>query len=70
MTADVFFESTCIEVAKLSKAEVTDRLLHFDGPVPLDFTEDYLDSLDLDKLRHILLAALVTAHQKCTAARH
>ncbi len=68
MAADVFFESVCIEVTKLNKAEVKDRILHFDGPIPLDFTDDYLDSLDLDKLRHILLAAIVTAHRKIVAA--
>ena len=70
MAADVFFESVCIEVTKLNKAQVIDRILHFDGPVPLDFTEEFLDRLDLDKLRHILLAAIVTAQRKCVSARH
>jgi hypothetical protein len=27
----------------------------------LDFTEDYLNSLSVDRLRHILLAALINA---------
>jgi hypothetical protein len=27
----------------------------------LDFTEDYLNNLSIDRLRHILLAALINA---------
>lgn len=29
----------------------------------LDFTRDYLDRLDLDRLRHILAAALIQANR-------
>lgn len=64
MVTDVYFETVCTEIATMDKAEVKHHILHFDGPVRLDFTEDYLDSLDLEKLRHILLAALITAHRK------
>jgi hypothetical protein len=37
------------------------RIKNFKGQFRLDFSEDYLDSAGIDKLRHILLAALITA---------
>jgi hypothetical protein len=67
MAVDMYFETLCATVAGMSKAEVKRRILHFEGPIRLDFTEDYLNSLDLERLRHILLAALITAHRKCAS---
>jgi len=67
MAVDTFFEQSCAKVLGMTKAEVKYRILHFDGPVRLDFTEEYLDTLDLDRLQHILLAALLTAHRKCAS---
>ncbi len=64
MSADVYFEAACIAVAEMSKAEVKRRILHFDGPLQMDFTEEYLDKFSLDKLQHILLAAIIVAHRK------
>ena len=64
MAPDISFEQHCSYIASLSKAEITDRLLHFDGPIKMDFTREYLDSLDIDKVRHILLAAIVTVERK------
>lgn len=61
---DVTIETMCTAVAEMTKEEVKQQILHFDGPVPLDFTEDYLDSLNVDKLRHILLAAMLVAQRK------
>lgn len=54
------FEKMAISVGTLSKSQVKRHLLNFHGGTKLDFTESYLDSLRLDKLRHILLAALET----------
>ena len=48
----------------MSKREVIRRLTHFDGPIKLDFTSDYLESLSTDRLRHILLAAVSTVNRK------
>lgn len=48
----------------MSKRQIIRRLLRFDGPIKLDFTPDYLENLSTDRLRHILLAALVTVHRK------
>lgn len=64
MSADVYFETACTAVAEMDKTEIMQRILHFDGPVRLDFTETYLDTLDLNKLQHILLAAIIVAHRK------
>lgn len=67
MTPDISFEQYCAYVTSLTKYELIDRLLHFDGPIKLDFTEAYLDALDIDKLRHILLAAVITVERKKAA---
>lgn len=64
MAADLHFETMCAAIAGMSRPEVKRRILHFKGPVRLDFTEEYLNGLDLEKLRHILLAAMITAHRK------
>jgi hypothetical protein len=64
MSGEYGFEKLCSEVAALSKNELKRRLLHFHGRLKMDFTEDYLDGLALDKLRHILLAALAVDARK------
>jgi len=48
-------------IATLDREEVKNRLKNFKGRFRLDFTDDYLDKLSVDRLRHILLAALITA---------
>jgi hypothetical protein len=48
-------------IASLGKEEVKQRIRTFKGRFRLDFTEDYLEKLSVDRLRHILLAALITA---------
>ena len=52
------FEKICAQVAGMGKNEVKNRLLHFRGKLKMDFSESYLEGLTVDKLRHILLAAL------------
>jgi len=47
-------------VGSMNKSQVKHRLMHFQGPPRLDFTEEYLDGLSADRLRHILLAAMLT----------
>ena len=46
-------------ISQMPRTKVKRELLHFRGRFKLDFTEDYLESLSLDRLRHILLAAKV-----------
>ncbi len=45
------------EIEMMARDDVKSELLHFGGHFPLDYTEEYLESLDTRKLRHILLAA-------------
>ncbi len=68
MAPDISFEQYCAYVTSLNKVEVKDRLLHFDGPIKMDFTEEYLEGLDIEKLRHILLAAVVAVERKKVAS--
>ena len=45
------------EIASLSREALIDRLLHFHGACPLDFSEGFLARKSTDQLRHILIAA-------------
>ncbi len=64
MLKGIDIEMLCTAVTQMSRHEIEDHILHFEYPLTLDFTEEYLEGLDLDRLRHILLAALITAKQK------
>lgn len=55
------FERTVTSVATLGRNELKRHIKNFRGRFKLDFTDDYLDTISLDRLRHILLAALVNA---------
>ena len=48
-------------IASLGRGELKKRIKNFRGRFRLDFTEDYLDKLSPDRLRHILLAAVINA---------
>lgn len=54
------FEKTAVSVATLGRGELKRKIKSFRGRFKLDFTEDYLNTVSLDRLRHILLAALIT----------
>lgn len=45
-------------INSMSKPEIKSRIMTFKGRFEFDFTEAYLDSLNIDKLRHILIAAM------------
>jgi len=55
------FERTTTSIAALSRGELKRQIKNFKGRFKLDFTDDYLNNLSVDKLRHILLAALINA---------
>ena len=55
------FEQTATSIASLGRTELQKRIRNFRGRFKLDFSEDYLGNLSVDRLRHILLAALVNA---------
>ena len=61
MTLRDDFEQTATSIAALGKDELKRRIKNFGGRFRLDFTEDYLNNLSVERLRHILLAALINA---------
>jgi hypothetical protein len=61
MNSRDLFEQTATSIAALDRDELKRRIRNFKGRFKLDFTEDYLDKLNIDRLRHILLAAHVSA---------
>ena len=61
MTAKEYFEKTATSIAALGRPEIKSRLKNFKGRFKLDFSEDYLKNLSVDRLRHILFAALINA---------
>jgi hypothetical protein len=54
-----YFEHSATSIAVLSRAQLKRRIKNFRGRFKLDFTDDYLDTISLDRLRHILMAALL-----------
>jgi hypothetical protein len=61
MYAQNVFEEVNTSVSELGKSELKQRIKNFHGRFKLDFTDDYLDTVSEDRLRHILLAAIITA---------
>ena len=59
MASKKYFEQTATLLAALDRNELKKRIKSFRGRFKLDFTENYLDDLSVDRLRHILLAALI-----------
>lgn len=51
-------------ISSLGKPEVKRRIVTLKDRLNLDFTDTYLESVGLDKLRHILFAAMVTMAKK------
>jgi len=61
MAAKKYFESEAASIAALGRHELERRIINFKGRFKLDFTQDYLNKLSVDRLRHILLAALMNS---------
>jgi len=59
MASKEYFEQTATSIAVLGRGELTRRIRNYKGRFRLDFTVDYLNKLSVDRLRHILLAALI-----------
>jgi len=64
MASSRSFEQVALAVNSLTKSQIKRRLLNFKGRFKLDFTEAYLDGLTIDKLRHILLTAMLTTSKR------
>jgi len=61
MASREYFEQTATTIASLGRNELKRRIKGFRGRFKLDFTENYLNDLSVERLRHILLAALINA---------
>ncbi len=59
--ASKYFDNEATSIAVLDRGELKRRIRTFKGRFKLDFNEDYLNSLTVERLRHILLAALINA---------
>jgi hypothetical protein len=61
MSSCKFVESQVASISALGREELKRRIRNYRGRFKLDFTEDYLNKLSVERLRHILLAALITS---------
>ena len=61
MASAAYFDKQATAIADLGRNELTKRIKNFHGRFKLDFTEEYLNKLSVDRLRHILMAALMNA---------
>ncbi len=61
MSVRKYFDREITSITVLGRIELTRRIRGFRGRFKLDFTKDYLDNISVDRLRHILLAALINA---------
>jgi len=59
MSSITYFDRESTSIAALDRNELKRRIRNFRGRFRLDFTEDYLNNISVDRLRHILLAALI-----------
>ena len=54
------FDRLARSISTLGRNEVENRIKNFRGRFKLDFTDEYLNGQTVDRLRHILFAALAT----------
>jgi len=59
MIPEKYLEQTAASIASMDKEELKAQIRNFKGRFKLDFTDSYLDNISVDRLRHILLAALI-----------
>ena len=59
MTPIYSLNDLVVSISSLGKNELKRQIRHFKGRFKLDFTEEYLENAGVDKLRHILMAALM-----------
>jgi hypothetical protein len=51
-------------ISALDRDNIERKIKNFKGRFKLDFTEEYMQSLTVDRLRHILFAAITTKRKK------
>ncbi|GEM_PF-1950095 len=60
MDSERLYERLAIAIASLDRSQVEHKIKTFKGTFKFDFTDEYLSSLTVDRLKHILLAAIST----------
>ena len=55
-------ELICL-VAAMDRRTLTHQFLNFRGTFPLDFTPEFLQATDVDRLRHIFVAVCLQSQQ-------
>jgi hypothetical protein len=58
------YEQLASTIAILGRSEIEERIRNFKGSFKFDFTDEYLNSLTVERLRHILFAALTAKFRK------
>ncbi|MFA6187149.1 MAG: hypothetical protein WC770_08070 [Phycisphaerae bacterium] len=58
------FERLARSISALDRGNVERKIKNFKGRFKLDFSEDYIKSLTVDRLRHILFAAMAAKRKK------
>ena len=61
MTVDRCLEQSATTVVSMGKSELKKRIRSFNGRFRLAFSDDYLNGVNADRLRHILMAAMINA---------
>ena len=61
MPSGKFIERQVNSISALGRKELKKRIKNFPGRFKMDFTDDYLNRISVERLRHILLAALITS---------
>jgi hypothetical protein len=64
MDAENNLDLLAVSISSLERGEVEDKIKNFQGSFKLDFTEEYLKNLTVDRLRHILYAAMAANLRK------
>ena len=57
-------EWLAVSISSLNRGEVENKIKNFQGGFKLDFTEEYLKNLTVDRLRQILFAAMAATLRK------
>ncbi len=58
------FERLASSISSLGRNDVEKRIKNFKGSFKIDFTDEYLGTLPIERLRHILFAAITARYRK------
>ncbi|GAI23373.1 unnamed protein product [marine sediment metagenome] len=64
MASKEYFEQAATSIAALDRGELEKQIKNFKGRFKLDFSDDYLNKMTVERLRHVLLAALINGRPR------